>query len=123
MIKNVIHTGPWLRVESGNSYTPYFNMNSNNPAVGQVRYNGSNQNLEVFDGSIWQNLTSGSSACISMSNAAEEILVWAQKKMEQEQELESLMKRNPGLQDLHEKFELMRALCQNEEQNKNNNAR
>lgn len=118
MIKNLI-AGRWLRVDGCNtSYIPYFNMQSPNPAIGQVRYNGNNQNLEVFDGNTWHVLSSNSSS-VTLSNDAEEVLVWGQKKMREEQELEALMKRHPGLKDLHEKFELMRALCQSEEQNSN----
>lgn len=117
MIRDVIATGAWLQVDGGSSYRPYFNMNSGNPAVGQVRYSGNDQQLQVYDGNSWLNLQS-TIACVNTSQAANEVLVWAQKKMAEERDLDALMARHPGLQDLKEKFELMKALCQSEETNK-----
>lgn len=116
MIRDVIANGAWLQVENGSSYRPYFSMTSSNPAVGQVRYNGQDQHLQVYDGNQWANLQTNT-ACVNTSQAANEVLVWAQKKMAEERDLDALMARHPGLRDLKEKFEIMKALCQTEEAN------
>jgi hypothetical protein len=40
---------------------------------------------------------------------------WSIKKMEEESRLQSLMARHPGLKELNDKFEMMKVLCQQQE--------
>jgi hypothetical protein len=78
-------------VNSGGSTMSYINMS--NPSAGMMRYNGSNQNIEVYDGNIWQ-MMSGGTATIETSFAANEIFAWAQKRMAEEKEWEKLAETN-----------------------------
>jgi hypothetical protein len=73
-----------------------------------VRYNSSNSGLEVYDGNVWLSLNGH--ANIGLTTEAQATLEWAYKKMKEDEELEALMAKHPGLKDLHEKFMLMKAL-------------
>ncbi len=47
MINNIAGMGNVV-VVGGSSFMPYVNMN--NPSAGMVRYNGTTQSMEVYDG-------------------------------------------------------------------------
>lgn len=93
--------------------SPYISPGS--MSAGMVRYNSSNSGLEVYDGNTW--LTLGGHADVGLSLEAQATLDWAYRKMKEDEELKMLMAKHPGLKDLHEKFELMKALVA--ESNKN----
>jgi hypothetical protein len=59
--------------------------------------------------------TLGGDTSINFSKETVEVLEWARTKMQEEVKLRSLMDRHPGLKDLHDKYEMMKALCQQEE--------
>lgn len=75
---------------------PYINMNA--PSSGMVRYNGNNQQLEVYDGSsnVWIQLY-GKSADIQLSPIIQSTVDWAQKKIAEELEWEKLAKTNDAV--------------------------
>jgi hypothetical protein len=77
-------------------------------SAGIVRYNSSSQNLEVYDGNAW--LTLSGSADVGLSPEAQATLDWAYRKMKEEEELEMMMEKHPGLRDLYDKFTVMKAL-------------
>ena len=77
-------------------------------SAGMVRYNPNTQTLEVYDGNSW--LAIAGSADVGLSPEAQQIMDWAYKKMKEDEQLEVLMEKHPGLKDLHEKFILMKAL-------------
>jgi hypothetical protein len=77
-------------------------------SAGMVRYNSSSQNLEVYDGNSW--LALSGSADVGLSPEAQQVMDWAYKKMIEEEQLEALLAKHPGLRDLHEKFTVMKAL-------------
>ena len=111
MIKSI---APGYGITVTGSYgQPYISPGAQ--SAGMTRYNTSTQNLEVYDGNAW--LTMSNSAQISLDTETTEILNWARKKMQEESKLEDLMHRHPGLRDLYEKFELMKALCSKDEDN------
>ena len=113
MIKGISTQSPrWMTVYSP-SQSPYISPGS--MSAGMVRYNSSSQNLEVYDGNAWLMLSG--SADVGLSPEAQATLDWAYRKMKEDEELELLMAKHPGLKDLHEKFELMKALVT--ESNKN----
>ena len=100
MIK-AINTGTGLTVINGHTSWPSFYNNStasNNTLVGQVRYNGANQNMEVYDGMVWQTMNS-SYPSIELAPHVQAVVDWAQKKMAEETRLENLAKENPTLRD------------------------
>ncbi len=96
MIKNITG-GQYISVMSGCSSYPYVNMS--NPSAGMMRYNGNNQNMEVYDGSSWMTI-SGNSAMVDLNNDAKELLEWARVKRAEEQYLETEAERNPTIKDL-----------------------
>jgi hypothetical protein len=68
--------------------------------LGQVRYDGSQRNLQVFDGSGWQTLiqqTQGQNLSISIDATYLSVLNWALSKMEEENKLKEIVKADPTL--------------------------
>ena len=100
MIK-AINTGTGLTVINGHTSWPSFYNNStasNNTLVGQVRYNGSSQNMEVYDGVTWLCM-SAAYPSIELSPDVQTVLNWARAKMSEEAKLEKLAADNPTLRD------------------------
>lgn len=116
MIKG-LGAGTGLQID--NSYTnwPSFYNNSasnNNTLVGQVRYNGSAQCMEVYDGMTW--LSMGTAfPTVNLSPEVQTVLNWARAKMSEEAKLEKLAEDNPTLKDaleaLHRAEEQVRILA------------
>ena len=98
MIKNISGGGKYLAVSSGSSST-YVNGYSNAQGVGNMRYNTSTQNIEIYDGSVWITMNSGY-ATVSLTSEAEQLLDWARKKRDEEMSLELLAMNNPTIKDL-----------------------
>lgn len=96
MIKN-LYGNKGINVTGGNSQYPTINMS--NPSAGLVRYNGNNQNFEVYDGHSWYTM-SGNNAQLDLGNDVLELLEWARAKRAQEEYLEKKAKDNPALIDL-----------------------
>jgi hypothetical protein len=100
MINQVYGGSEFLNVQT---YSNNFYIDSTALSAGQVRFNPSNRNMEVYDGNNW--VTCTGSAQVTLSNSAEEILRWAQKKMQQEQDWQAMAQRNPAVRDAYEKFQ------------------
>ena len=98
MIKNISGGGKYLAVSSGASST-YVNGYSNAQGVGNMRYNTSTQNIEIYDGSVWITMNSGY-ATVALTTEAEQLLDWARKKRDEEMSLELLAMNNPTIKDL-----------------------
>ena len=100
MIKT-INGGTGITVSSASNAWPSFYNNStssNNTLVGQVRYNGATQNMEVYDGMSWLILPSAY-PCIELSSEVQTILNWAKAKMVEEARLQQLAQNNATLKD------------------------
>lgn len=104
-------------VMGGNSSYPYVNMN--NPSAGMMRYNGNNQNMEVYDGSSWMTI-SGNSSMVDLNNDAKELLEWARAKRMEEDYLKREAECNPTIKDLvnqrkviDDKITMVKTLIQN----------
>lgn len=96
MIKNIIGNNG-INVMSGNSY--YTHINMGNPSAGMVRYNGNNQNFEVYDGNSWLTF-SGNSTMIELDSDTQNIISWARTKRAEEEYLKSEAEKNPAIKDL-----------------------
>lgn len=96
MIKGISQTGPYIDVQGGNPGSIYVNLSSVNPGTGTVRFNG--QDMEVFDGNIWQKIMNNY-ASVGLNQQAIEILNWARDKMQEESKLEKLARENPTIAD------------------------
>lgn len=97
MINNLTATSPHLTT---NSYTPY--IGNNGQSAGNMRFNTISQQIEVFDGMIWQVISQNVS--VGMTWTAEEAIRWADRKMQDERNLEERMAKHPALKDAYEKF-------------------
>jgi hypothetical protein len=114
MIKG-INGGAHILVSNGYSHTPSISPGAQ--SAGMVRYNANMHCLEVYDGTGWQPI-GNASPTVELSPLARQAVDWAVRKQQEEDELQALMKQHPGLKDLHDKLEIMKILCQ-EEENKN----
>ena len=99
MIKSIHSSSPFLTVSGGNPGSTYIGNYSNSPGVGNMRYNPSNQNIEVYDGSTWI-ILSAHHANINLSDEADSLLEWARKKRNEELEREQLAETSPAIKDL-----------------------
>jgi hypothetical protein len=114
MIQHLYSGSSHINIQGGNTYTP--SMSPGALSAGQLRYNPNMARIEVYDGLSWQII--GSTASIDLGHDAKQAIEWACKKMQEEKQLAELMARHPGLKELNDKFEMMKALCQEEEKHK-----
>lgn len=99
MINNIYGGSEFLNVQTyaGN---PYVNISS--LSAGQVRYDPTSRSMQVYDGASWIMLAS--SAQVSLSPGAEEILRWGRAKMEEERNWREMAQKNATIKDAYEKF-------------------
>jgi hypothetical protein len=98
MIDSVLGGSAYINVASYSGST-YVNGYSGNQGVGNMRYNTSSQKMEVYDGSNWVTLNTGS-ATVSLTSQAVSILSWAERKMMEEQLLDKQAQEHPAIKDL-----------------------
>ncbi len=95
MIKDIMASGRYVQV-SGGSASTYVNGYSGLQGVGNMRYNTTSQNMEVFDGNNWVTLNMGY-AQVGLNGEAESLLDWARQKRDEELAWESLAKENQAV--------------------------
>lgn len=95
MIKNITASGRYVQVSGGGSGN-YINGHSGLQGVGNMRYNTSTQQMEVFDGSNWIMLNMDY-ATVGLNGDAESLLDWARQKRNEELAWESLAKDNQAV--------------------------
>jgi len=95
MIKGLTQSGRYITVTNGNAST-YVNGFSGAQGVGNMRYNTSNQCMEVFDGSTWVMLNM-SHASVGLNGEAESLLDWARQKRDEEMMWKSLANDNKAV--------------------------
>ena len=95
MIKSITATGRYLQVASGQNPMPY--INSGQQSSGMMRYNTSSQNVEVYDGSSWQQLGGGYTS-VGLNGEAEALLDWAREERNRQAKRDQMIKDNPALQ-------------------------
>jgi hypothetical protein len=103
MIGSVFPTGRYVQVSGGSSST-YVNGYGGAQGVGNMRYNTSNQRMEVFDGTNWQQLNLGS-ASVGLNGEAESLLDWAREKRNEESMWKSLASENEAVKIALENLE------------------
>jgi hypothetical protein len=101
MIKGINTASQYITVQGGQPSSTYVNNYSGGQGVGNMRYNTSTQNVEVYDGSTWIQL-SMSYATVDLSYDAQQLLEWARKEQRRQMERESRIKENPALQKAYE---------------------
>jgi hypothetical protein len=111
MIKGIMG-GTGIVVSGGSPSYPYVPMNNNNPIQGMIRING--QDAQVFDGSGWVTL-GASFANVELTPEVQSVIDWARKKKAEEQQLDELCKKYPGLGKARSNFETFKRLVEAEE--------
>lgn len=91
--------GEYLNVSSNKGAQPYINMSNNQPMVGALSFDSNSQSIKVYDGSSWMTV-GGGSATINLSSNAVSILKWAERKMQEEHELNALCDKHPTIKSL-----------------------
>lgn len=97
MIKAIHASGKYIQVIGGSAST-YVSAQPGSQGVGNLRFNTSQQRLEVYDGMTWLELNSPH-ASVGLNGVAEEAIDWARRQMEEEKRLEILAKEHPAVQD------------------------
>jgi hypothetical protein len=95
MIKSISATGRYFTT-SGSTASTYVNGYSGAQGVGNMRYNTTNQNLEVFDGNNWI-MMNMDYASAGLTPEAESLLDWAKQKRNEELAWESLAEDNQAV--------------------------
>lgn len=109
MIKNLDITSPHL---TGSVYSaPY--VGNNGQSAGSVRYNTMTQQMEVYDGNSWINISQNAS--IGLSWTANEAIQWVQEKMKEESALKAKLEKYPTLKHAYEQYKIIEALVHEEE--------
>jgi hypothetical protein len=81
-------------VSGGNTSLPYVNQNPNNPIQGMIRINMTE--LEVFNGSTWQQLSS-SYATVGLDQDTQDLLSWARAQRTMQLNRLTLAQNNPAM--------------------------
>jgi hypothetical protein len=93
MIKGLMGTCG-VTVSAGNTSLPYVGPNPNNPMTGMLRIN--NTDIEVFNGSSWQQLST-SYATVSLDQDILDIIQWARTQRTMALNRMTLAQNNPAL--------------------------
>jgi len=120
MIKNISSSGKYINV-IGESVANYINNYPGAQGVGNLRFNTTNQTMEVYDGNGWITLQMGH-VNVGLNAEAESLLDWARQKRQEELELEALAETNATVRDLlntikqkQEQISIVRTLIKKEE--------
>jgi hypothetical protein len=94
MIKGITQGGRYITVTGGNPTNPYISPGSQ--SAGMMRYNTNMNNVEVYDGQSWKEI-SANYASITLTPDAELLLDWARKKRDEEIEMQALAYNHPAV--------------------------
>lgn len=99
MIKGITSSSPYITINGGSAMTPYISPGAQ--GAGQMRYNTSSNNLEVWDGVVWKEI-SMSYTSIDLSYEAQALLQWARQARDKELTRENRIRSNPALKKAYE---------------------
>lgn len=102
MIKGISQGGRYINVVGGNPSNLYISPGSQ--SAGIMRYNTNMNNVEVYDGQVWKELSNGF-ASVALTTEAEALLDWACKKRDEEMKLEALARNHPAIKIALENLE------------------
>ena len=94
MIKGLMGTCG-VTVSGGDTSLPYINPNASNPIQGMLRIN--NTNVEVFNGTSWQQVST-SYAMVTLDQDILDIIQWARTRRQLELNRATLIANNPALE-------------------------
>jgi hypothetical protein len=104
MINGIISSSKYVRVFGGYGSSLSGYVRNTDEPYGNVRYY--NGRFEVHNGNSWQTLPT-STASIGLDPYVEIVIEWAQKKIQEEVELETLAKSNETIKNLLEQKKLV----------------
>ena len=96
MIKGINQGGRYISVTGGMPGSNYINNYSGAQGIGNMRFNTSTQNVEVWDGNNWMTLQT-SYATVQLDSEATSLLDWAKEKRDEEWKMQELIKTNPAV--------------------------
>ena len=99
MIRGIAQGGRYINVVGGNPTNPY--IPPGGQSAGMVRYNTNMNNVEVYDGQVWKELSNGY-ASVTLTAEAEALLDWARIKRDEELQLETLAREHPAVKAAYE---------------------
>ena len=102
-----------VNVLGGSTSLQYVNQNPSNPMQGMVRVWGTD--LQVFDGSSWQNIQS-SYATVELDAETQTLLQWIRDKQKEEREIETLSQDHPAVRIAKENLNKIKAQMEKAEQ-------
>jgi hypothetical protein len=102
MIKYIASSGKYTNVIGGPA-TNYINNHIGAQGVGNIRFNTTNQSMEVYDGISWITLQMGH-VNVGLNADAESLLDWARQKRDEELELAKLAETNNTIKNLLEQI-------------------
>jgi hypothetical protein len=111
MIKGIIGNN-FIRVTGGTPSTPYVSTGA--VGSGMVRWNSNMSCLEINDGCCWVTMPTGV-ATVDLDTDVINTIEWAKRKMLEEQQLDELCKKYPGLDRARSNFETFKQLVFSEE--------
>lgn len=111
MIKNLNPGSSWIQVTNSNYSDPPSSPGA--LSAGMLRWNSNLNTVEVYNGMSWYCIDNN--AVVDLTDIAKQTLSWAYNKMKEENRIKELMARHPSLKDLNDKFEMMKVLCQEED--------
>jgi hypothetical protein len=109
---NGITSGRYITVGGGMPSNPYISPGA--VGAGMVRYNSNMNCMEVNDGNMWKQL-GVNYANVELTGEAQSILDWAKKKMAEENRIDELCEKYPGLRKARDNYEVFLKLIQSEE--------
>ena len=103
MIKG-ISPGTFIDITGGNASSTYVSNNYGAQGVGNMRFNTTTQNIEVYDGNSWQ-IMSVAHPSISLNSSAVSAITWVMNKMAEEESLQKLSRENPAVKIAYENLQ------------------
>ena len=91
-----------VTVTAGNTALPYVGPNISNPMTGMMRINGTE--MEVFNGSSWLQLST-SYATVGLDQEVLDLIQWARKKRQEENDWYKLASSNEAVRIALEQLE------------------
>ena len=103
MLNGLHPRGSYIYIHGGNSAT-YISGQHGALGLGNVRFNTSLQQFEVFDGAAWVILNLPT-AVVGLTPEAESLLDWVKVQKERETELQNLIKNNKAVKNSYDNFQ------------------
>lgn len=104
--------GHYITVSNGQATDLYISPGA--MGAGMLRYNTNMNCIEVNDGNMWRSLGMNY-ASVELTVEAQAILDWAKQKMTEENKIDELCEKYPGLGKARDNYEVFLKLVQSEE--------